>query len=190
MRGTNPWKDDQFSQELDKLSRSHPHHILLGAECQGCTAYISFFHKLSVCKDRKGRSLVSWLEWRIVNISICLKSSLVAQRLKRLPAMQETWVRSLGWEDPWRRKWQPTPVLLPGESHGWRSPWMEKPGGLQSMGLQRVGHDWATSLTHSLYASKPKGFQENSPYKSSEMKNRNSMSFGPKALLEENLSLE
>ena len=35
--------------------------------------------------------------------------------------MRETWVRSLGQEDPWRRKWQPTPVLLPGKSHGRRS---------------------------------------------------------------------
>ena len=46
--------------------------------------------------------------------------SLVAQMVKRLPTMQETQVRSLGQEDPWRRKWQPTPVLLPGKSHGWR----------------------------------------------------------------------
>ena len=37
---------------------------------------------------------------------------------------------------PWSRKWPPTPVFLPGES-----PWREEPGGLQSMGLQRVGHD-------------------------------------------------
>ena len=55
-------------------------------------------------------------------------ASLVTQRLKRLPAMWETRVRSLGWEDllekemiPWRRKWQSTPVFLPGESHGGRS---------------------------------------------------------------------
>ena len=86
---------------------------------------------------------------------------------------------------PWRKKWQPTPVLLPGKSHGWRSlvgyspwgrkksdtterlhfhtlekemathsstlvwkiAWMEEPGGLQSMGSLRVGHDWATSLS-------------------------------------------
>ena len=47
--------------------------------------------------------------------------SLVAQMVKRLSTMRETLVRSLGWEDPWRRKWQPTPVLLPGKSHGWRS---------------------------------------------------------------------
>ena len=41
--------------------------------------------------------------------------------VKRLSTMRETLVRSLGWEDPWRRKWQPTPVLLPGKSHGRRS---------------------------------------------------------------------
>ena len=46
---------------------------------------------------------------------------IVAQRLKCLPAMRETWVQSLGREDLWRRKTQPTPVLLPGESHGRRS---------------------------------------------------------------------
>ena len=41
--------------------------------------------------------------------------------VKNLPAMQETRVRFLGQEDPWRRKWQPTPVFLPGKSHGQRS---------------------------------------------------------------------
>ena len=48
-------------------------------------------------------------------------SFLVAQMVKNPPAVQETWVQSLGWEDPWRRAWQPTPVFLPGESHGQRS---------------------------------------------------------------------
>ena len=48
-------------------------------------------------------------------------TSLVAQTVKRLSTMWETWVRALGWEDPWRRKWQPTPVLLLGKSHGQRS---------------------------------------------------------------------
>ena len=48
-------------------------------------------------------------------------ASLVAQRAKNLPAMQQAWVQFLGQEDPWRRKWQPTPVFLPGESHGQRS---------------------------------------------------------------------
>ena len=59
-------------------------------------------------------------------------ASLMAQSVKNLPAMQETWVRSLGWEDPLEeRTWQPTPVFLPGES-----PWTEGPGMLQSMGCK------------------------------------------------------
>ena len=63
--------------------------------------------------------------------SMMIRASLVAQRLKHLPGMRETQVQSLGWEDPWRRKWQPTPVLLPRESHGGRSlvgysPWGRK----------------------------------------------------------------
>ena len=59
-------------------------------------------------------------------------TSLIAQLVKSPPAMQETLVRSLGLRKiPWRRKWQPTPVLLPGESHGGRSlvgysPWGHK----------------------------------------------------------------
>ena len=61
--------------------------------------------------------------------------------LKRLPAMQETWVRSLGWEDPLEKEMATHSSIL-----AWRIPWMEEPGGLQSTGLQRVGHDWATSL--------------------------------------------
>ena len=48
-------------------------------------------------------------------------ASLVAQRVRHLSAMWETQVQSLGGEDPLERKWQPTPVFLPGESHGWRS---------------------------------------------------------------------
>ena len=52
---------------------------------------------------------------------ITFGASLVAQLVKNLPARRETWVRSLGRENPWRRKWQPTPVSLPGESHRQRS---------------------------------------------------------------------
>ena len=56
--------------------------------------------------------------------------------------MQETWVWSLR-KIPWRRKWQPTPVFLPGES-----PWTEEASGLQSMGSQRVAlSDWAATRT-------------------------------------------
>ena len=72
-------------------------------------------------------------------------ASLVAQRLKNLPAMRETWVRFLGREDPLEKEMATHSSIL-----AWRIPWMEEPGGLQSMGSQRVGHDWATSLIHSL----------------------------------------
>ena len=47
-----------------------------------------------------------------------MKLALVAQMVKNLPAMWEIWVQALGWEDPWRRKWQPTLVFLLGEFHG------------------------------------------------------------------------
>ena len=59
-----------------------------------------------------------------------LRASLVAQTVKNPPAMQETWVRSLGWEDPLEEGMTPhTLVFLPGESPG-----TEEPGRLQSMG--------------------------------------------------------
>ena len=66
-------------------------------------------------------------------------ASLVAHMVKNLPAIQGTWVQSLGEEDPLEgRAWQPTPVFLPGKFHGQRSL-----GGLQSLALQRVGQDLA-----------------------------------------------
>ena len=60
----------------------------------------------------------------------------MAQRLKRLPAMHETWVRSLGWEDPLEKEMATHFSIL-----AWRIPWTEELGGLQSTGSQRVGHD-------------------------------------------------
>ena len=68
-------------------------------------------------------------------------ASLVVQRVKSLPAVQETWVPPLGWEDPLEKETQPTPVLLPGESHGHRSlagysPWGHK----QSDTTERLTH--------------------------------------------------
>ena len=53
-------------------------------------------------------------------------ASLVAQLVKNLPEMQETWVQSLGWEDPWRREQLSTPVFWPEEFHGLYSPWGHK----------------------------------------------------------------
>ena len=61
---------------------------------------------------------------------------LVAQMLQHLPSMRETWVLSLGWEDPLEKEMATHSSFL-----AWKIPWTEKPGGLQSMGWQRVGHD-------------------------------------------------
>ena len=65
----------------------------------------------------------------------------MALRLKRLPAMPDTWVQSLGREDPQEKAMATHSSIL-----AWRIAWMEEPGGLQSTGLQKVGHDWVTSL--------------------------------------------
>ena len=63
-------------------------------------------------------------------------TSLVAQAVKNLPTMQETWIRSLGWEDPLEEGMATHSSIL-----AWRSPWTEEVGGLQTMGLQRARHD-------------------------------------------------
>ena len=63
-------------------------------------------------------------------------ASLVTQVVKNLPAIRETRVQPLGWEDPLERGMATHSSIL-----AWRIPWTEEPGGLQSMGSQRVGHD-------------------------------------------------
>ena len=63
-------------------------------------------------------------------------TSLLAQMVKNLPVMQETRVRSLSWEDPLEKEMATHSNIL-----AWRIPWAEEPGGLQSVGSQRAGHD-------------------------------------------------
>jgi len=64
------------------------------------------------------------------------QASLVAQTVKNLPIMQEVWVQCLGWEDPLEKGKATHSSIFP-----WRVSWREEPDSLQSMGLQRVGHD-------------------------------------------------
>ena len=61
---------------------------------------------------------------------------LVAQMVKRLSTMWETWVQSLSWEDPLEKE-----MVIHSSTIAWKIPWTEEPGRLQSMGSQRVGHD-------------------------------------------------
>ena len=71
------------------------------------------------------------------SLMTCLRqTSLVAQTTKRLPTMQETWVQSLRREDFLEKEMGTHSSIL-----FWKIPWTEEPGGLQSVGLQRVGHD-------------------------------------------------
>ena len=65
-----------------------------------------------------------------------LGASLVAEMVKRLPAMWETRVQSLGWEDPLQKE-----MATHSSTLAWKIPWTEEPGRLQSMGSQRVRHD-------------------------------------------------
>ena len=61
---------------------------------------------------------------------------MVAQKVKCLPAIQETWVQSLGWEDPLEKE-----MATHSSTLAWKIPWSEEPGRLQSMELQGVRHD-------------------------------------------------
>ena len=72
----------------------------------------------------------------MTNKNLLYKTSLVAQMIKHLSAMRETWVQSLDQEDPLEKEMATHSSIL-----AWKIPWMEEPGGLQSTGLQRVGHD-------------------------------------------------
>ena len=86
---------------------------------------------------QKNLSLTLMKQFIIFNYPIYSFSS--SSVVKNLPAKQEMWVQSMGCkEDPWRRKWQPTPIFLPGKSHGWRSL-----AGYSSWGHKRVRHNLA-----------------------------------------------
>ena len=76
--------------------------------------------------------------------------------VKSLPTMRETGVQSLGQEDPLEKEMATHSSVL-----AWKIPWTEEPGRLQSMGLQRVRHDWGTSLHFTSLLSEPAGQKNN-----------------------------
>ena len=88
-----------------------------------------------------------WWLWQIFLVSMCwieinlfLIRVWVAQMVKNPPARQETWVQSLDWEDSLEKG-----IVSHYSSLAWRIPWTEEPGGLQSMGSQRIRHDWVVN---------------------------------------------
>ena len=90
---------------------------------------------LKLCKRKKWKTFL-----RTYTLSLFLREGFPGGSVvKNPPAMQESWVRLLNWEDPLEEN-----VATHSSTLAWRIPGPEEPGGLQSMGSQRVGHDWAT----------------------------------------------
>ena len=96
------------------------------------------FHEHKGLKDYSlwGHKELDKTEW----LTLSLWAFLVAQMVKNLPILWETWVQSLGQEDLLEKGMPTHSSIL-----AWKIPWTEEPGGLQFMGSQRVGHDWATN---------------------------------------------
>ena len=127
-----------------RLTYSETHHISM-------IQRLNFLSLRIICNSVTSTNLVVDLLISSIRLCICEKqrlrrdhlfqltfhnASLMAQSLKRLPTMQETWVRSLGREDPLEKEMATHSSIL-----AWRIPWTEEPGGLQSTESQRVGHD-------------------------------------------------
>ena len=104
--------------------------------------WVKYCHWEVCCPSNYYLSTKNHILYFVFDFCIHQGASLVAQGLKRLPTMWVTWVWSLGWEDPLGKEMATHSSIL-----AWRIPWTEEPGGLQSTGSQRVGHDWATSLS-------------------------------------------
>ena len=81
-------------------------------------------------------SLIKKTTVQIKHILFIFRTSLVAQMVKRVPTMLETWIQSLGREDSLEKE-----MATHASTLAWKIPWMEEPGRLQSIGSQRVGHD-------------------------------------------------
>ena len=101
--------------------------------------YIHTVKYYSVTKKGWIPFAATWTDLKITILSEVSLASLVAPTVNNPPAVHETWVHCLGWEDPLEEGMATHSSIL-----AWRIPWAEEPEGLQSMELKRVGHDWAT----------------------------------------------
>ena len=105
--------------------------------------YTCFLHVSDDIPTQAPQHCVYWEDnshWGTTGLTLPPRAFIVAQKVKHPPAMQETQIRSLGREDLLEKEMATHSSIL-----AWRIPLTEKLGGLQSMGLQRVGHDWATN---------------------------------------------
>ena len=109
-----------------------------------------------VAKSRTRLSDWTELNWT----ELKSRASLMVQMVKRLPATQETWARSLGQENPLEKE-----MAAHSSTLAWKIPWTEEPSRLQSIGSQRVGHNWATSHSLSLKSKLHKFAFEHAEFK-------------------------
>ena len=117
-----------------------------------CEYYLLSVNRVKIWVVTSEITLILQTLWHDLSISSCnlVKSlirlhytqHMVAQMVKHLPAMRETKVWSLGREDPLEKE-----MATHSSTLAWKIPWTEEPSSLQSMVSQRVGHDWATSLS-------------------------------------------
>ena len=114
--------------------------VFLDCTCMSANGFPRVFLscgiKRALGQEARGVWYIRWV------LSGCT-TSLVAQTVKRLSTMRATRVRALGWEDPLEKE-----MAIHSSTITWKIPWTEEAGRLQSMGSQRVGHDWATSINH------------------------------------------
>ena len=134
------WLDLHAVQETLK---SLPRYHSLKASILQCSTFFTVQLSHPYMTNGKTIALTRWIfVGQVMSLPFNMLSFLVAQRLKHLPGMQETRVWSLGEEDPLEKE-----MATHSSTLAWRIPWREEPARLQSMGSQRVGHDWATSLS-------------------------------------------
>ena len=131
------WEQEEKGTTEDEMARWH--HWLDGRESEWTPRVGDGQGGLECCNSwgRKESETTERLNWTE------LRASFVAQMVKNLTEMQETqemWFWSLGWEDPLEEEMTTYSSIL-----AWRIPWTEEPGGLQSMGSQRVRYNWATN---------------------------------------------
>ena len=154
LTGVGSWMVSSISWKEASLSLVHPSPQHLGQLCGSHFLFLSIvpscFHG-NLCS--KSLILCFWSALNVLAgleflnflnsfLSYLHRASLVAQTLKRLPTMRETQVRFLDGEDSLEKE-----MATQSSTLAWEIPWMEEPLRLQSMGSQRVGHDWVTSVS-------------------------------------------
>ena len=140
------WKHEEKGTTEDEIIGWH--HRLDGHEFEQAPGVGNGQESLVCCSPwgHKELDTTEWLNWMFYYFkfvpTFIYTAFLVAQTVKHLPAMRETWVRSLGWEDPLEKE-----MATYSSTLAWKIPWMEEPGRLQPIESKSVRHNWVTSIS-------------------------------------------